>query len=97
MIQLNEQPARVFAGGPIAGAGVDVVESEEESPDGTIQFVDTFVFDRGSVTVAGTGTVGGGFDERTCIGRRHRTGSFQILGGTGKFSGASGAAAGLAR
>lgn len=90
VIQLNEQQARVFAGGPIAGAGVDVVESEEESPDGTIHFVDRFVFGRGSVTVAGTGTASGDFDERTCIGRRHLSGSFQIVGGTDRFSGASG-------
>lgn len=90
VIQVNEQQARVFAGGPIAGAGVDVVESEEEDPDGTIHFVDRFVFGRGSVTVAGTGTASGDFDERTCIGRRHLSGSFQILGGTGKFTGASG-------
>lgn len=90
VIQFNEQQGRVFAGGLIAGTGVDVVESEEEGEDGTIHFVDTFVFGRGSVTVGGTGTASGEFDERTCIGRRHLSGSFEILGGTGSFIGAGG-------
>ena len=90
IVQLNGQQGRVFAGGPIVGTGVDVIESEDEGADGSIQFVDRFVFGRGTVTVGGVGTATGTFDDLTCVGRRHLSGSFQILGGTGSFIGASG-------
>ncbi len=90
VVQVGEEQARVFAAGPVTGVGVDVIESEAENPDGSIQFTDAFVFNGGTVRISGTGTASGEFDPKTCVGRRRLAGSFVLLGGEGRFSGASG-------
>lgn len=91
VVQIGEADGSVYAAGPIRGVGRDVVLSEEENgPGTTVDFTDQFLFERGSVTIHGTGDVTGAFDQQTCVGRRHLTGNFDLQGGTGAFTGAAG-------
>jgi hypothetical protein len=72
----------VWASGPIAGSGRDIVMGAN---------ADKFVFAGGSVTVAHQATSQNQTqDPRTCLGRFTESGNYQLVAGTGVYRGVSG-------
>lgn len=79
----GDESATVIAFGPITGVGTF---EETADPD-----VVRFVFDEGSITLAvPSDEESEEFDERTCSGSFTFSGSFEIIGGTGAYEGATG-------
>jgi hypothetical protein len=72
----------VWASGPIAGSGRDVVMGGN---------TDKFVFAAGSVTVNHQATSQNQtMDPRSCLGRFTESGNYQLVSGTGAYRGVSG-------
>ena len=72
----------VWASGPIAGSGRDIVMGPN---------ADKFVFAAGSVTVSHQATSQNQtFDPRTCLTRFTESGNYQLASGTGAYRGVTG-------
>lgn len=97
--QVGDQPeATVFAAGPIRGVGTDIVVNEEfDDEAGTFVSEDVLRFRGGDVFVTFTGEAVFEFDPVRCIGRLSGTATYEITGGTGRYTGASGSGSGTFR
>ena len=87
----------VRANGVINDAGVQKVVSEEPgSTPGTIVVVTDFVFAGGSLTLHFNTTIDKDeyFGPNRCYNATAASGTYEIVGGTGRFAGASGAGTG---
>lgn len=83
----------VRATGVVSGAGVEKFVSEEPgSAPGTVVSVTELVFADGSIRLQLEGTVEdeGAFGPNDCHSRASSTGSYEVLGGTGEYAGATG-------
>lgn len=80
----------VVAAGPISGVGSVVIGSSEPGPGGTTIQHTTWVFPEGSLFVTLTLRFQNIFDPQLCIQTSNLTGTWQITGGTGRYSGATG-------
>ena len=80
----------VAAAGPISGVGAVLIGSSEPGPGGTTIQHTTWVFPEGSLFVTLTLTFRNTFDPQLCIQTSNLTGTWQITGGTGRYSGATG-------
>jgi hypothetical protein len=86
----SDKPTHVVARGPISGIG-EATQTEKETPSGGQMNYVTLHFDRGTVRmVAAEPRFGWKLDPRTCTGSAYGNGTFTILGGTGRYRGASG-------
>lgn len=83
-----DQPARVIARGPIAGAGYGT-QTEEESGDQQISHT-VMHFPRGNVSATFRENFDWTIDLRACMAHGHGDGTFTITGGTGAYAGATG-------
>ena len=78
----DDQPATIFATGPITGVG----QSVETGPD-----TETDVFPEGTIDVVHPVTSeSDSFDPVACVVRARFSGTYTVTGGTGAFAGASG-------
>ena len=75
----------VIANGVITGVGTEVITS---NPQGVATV--TWTFPEGSLSVTINFTFDSTFDPRSCQRRLTLTGTWEITGGTGEFSGATG-------
>lgn len=89
---LTNSPGRtVIATGVITGVGEEEFLSQQEGPSGTFVGSSNFVFPEGSVTVSVEGVAEPHFfGPGGCFIRNTIRGTYEITGGTGAFSGASG-------
>jgi hypothetical protein len=79
----------VYASGPIAGSGRDIVLGPN---------ADKFVFQKGSVTVSHHATSQNQtFDPRTCLTKFNESGTYSIVSGSGAYRGATGSGTYTAR
>jgi hypothetical protein len=79
----------VYASGPIAGSGRDIVLGPN---------ADKFVFQNGSVTVSHSVTTQNqSFDPRTCLSKFTESGTYQIASASGAYRGATGSGTYTAR
>ncbi len=97
--QVGDQPeATVYAAGPIRGVGRDIVVNEEfDDEAGTFVSEDVLRFRDGDVFVTFTGQAEFEFDPESCIGKFSGTVTYQITGGTRRYTGASGSGSGTFR
>ncbi len=99
LIQVGDQPeATVYAAGPIRGTGRDIVVNEEfDDEAGTFVSEDVLRFRDGDVFVTFTGQAELDFNPDTCVGKFSGTVTYEITGGTGRYTGASGSGSGTFR
>ena len=83
-----DQPARVIAKGPIAGAGSET-QTEEESGDQQISYAVMHLPD-GDVSAVFREHFAWTINLRACMARGTGSGTFTITGGTRAYAGASG-------
>ncbi len=97
--QIGDQPeATVYATGPIRGVGRDIVVNEEfDDEAGTFVSEDILRFPDGDVFVTFTGQAAFDFNPDTCVGKFSGTATYEITGGTGRYTGASGSGSGTFR
>ncbi len=97
--QIGDQPeATVYATGPIRGVGRDIVVNEEfDDEAGTFVSEDVLRFRDGDVFVTFTGQATLEFDPESCIGKFTGTATYEITGGTRRYTGASGSGSGTFR
>lgn len=83
---------RVVASGVITAVGTDETIAEDPHPDGSETDTDVFTFPGGTITLVDTdpGDIFQ-FDPRSCTARIGTdAGTFTVIGGTGRYAGASG-------
>ena len=97
--QVGDQPeATVYASGPIRGVGRDIVVNEEfDDEAGTFVSEDILRFRDGDVFVTFTGEAAFDFNPATCVGKFSGTATYEITGGTRRYTGASGSGSGTFR
>lgn len=84
-------PGRVVASGVINASGTARQISLVPNPDGSVTGTNIYSFPDGDITVRFTGApTSFEFDPVRCINRFTAAGTFDILGGTGAYAGASG-------
>ncbi len=83
-----DQPARVIAKGPIAGAGIET-QTEEEVGDQQISYAVMHLPD-GDVSAIFRENFTWSINLRACMARGTGGGTFTITGGTGAYTGATG-------
>lgn len=83
-----DQPARVIAKGPIAGAGIET-QTEEEIGDQQISYAVMHLPD-GAVSAVFRENFAWSINLRACMARGTGGGTFTITGGTPAYAGASG-------
>jgi hypothetical protein len=86
----NEEPGRVIATGTINAVGTVVDISVDEGPGNTARTHTSFVFPSGRLFLTLSFTFDTTVDPRTCVRTSSLRGTFQVTGGDGAFSDASG-------
>ena len=85
-----DTPRTVVATGAINGVGTVMIGGSQPGPGGSFVQQTTWVFPEGSLFVTLTYTARTRSDERSCSSTSYLTGTWQITGGTGRYSGATG-------
>ena len=83
-------PRTVVAAGVINGVGTVIIGGSQPGPGGTFIQQTTWVFPEGSLFVTLTYTATTINDAQSCSSTSYLTGTWQITGGTGRYTGASG-------
>ncbi len=83
-------PRTVIAAGALNGVGTVIIGGSQPGPGGSLIQQTTWVFPEGSLFVTLTYTATNRSDEQSCSSTSYLTGTWQITGGTGRYSGATG-------
>ena len=83
-------PRTVVAAGAINGVGTVVIGESQPGPGGSLIQQTTWVFPEGSLFVTLTYTFTSSIDQQSCSSTSFLTGTWQITGGTGRYTGATG-------
>ena len=83
-------PRTVVAAGAINAVGTVIIGGSQPGPGGSLLQQTTWVFPQGSLFVTLTYTSTTTIDPQLCSSTSHLTGTWQITGGTGQYSGATG-------
>ncbi len=82
---------RVVASGVVNGSGTDRNVGSQENPDGTTTDLDQISLPGGTITLRDTETVTSfDLDPRTCVANVEIEGFYDVVDGTGAYTGATG-------
>jgi hypothetical protein len=90
--------ARTVTGtGVFTGVGSQFVDARQDNPNGTFTTRERLVFPEGTLMTATAGSRSVSFDAATCVRTVTSSGTVTVVGGSGRFTGATGGGAFTAR